>query len=190
METDLVRGRDCDACTVCCTELTVDQPEFQKLPGHTCENCAAGVGCSIYETRPRICRVWFCGWRKLDWVDVRLRPDLSDVLICLTLEPIPAGYEPGVGLDIALLTEAGARAEGLAETIAHAIRANIAVFLCVVGAPGKSGARMLVNDELRDLVLTGRAARIARELRHLRTFMLVSQAERLREPVVLTHGPR
>ena len=131
-------------------ELTIDQPELQKPAGHACPNCIAGQGCAIYPTRPRVCRMWYCAWRQFDWIGESLRPGRSNVLIWPTLEEIPAGYDPHVGLDVALLSPAGLLAHGLAELLGHAIRANIATFLCLPGPPGQRGARMLLNEDLKE----------------------------------------
>jgi hypothetical protein len=70
---NLVPGRACANCTVCCTIPTIDKPELQKRAGATCRHCSKG--CEIYETRPSVCRTFFCGWRQLEIFGEDWRPD-------------------------------------------------------------------------------------------------------------------
>jgi hypothetical protein len=75
---DLVPGRDCGDCTICCTVMAIDRPEIQKKAGVTCRHCN-DQGCAIYETRPQLCRDFHCGWRQLPILDENWRPDISGV---------------------------------------------------------------------------------------------------------------
>jgi hypothetical protein len=45
---------------MCCTVLRVD--EIGKLAGTPCVKLAAGGGCGIHATRPKICRAYRCAW--------------------------------------------------------------------------------------------------------------------------------
>ena len=60
MSEHAARERSCEACSLCCTVLRVD--ELKKLGGLPCEHQREGGGCSIHETRPRICRAYSCLW--------------------------------------------------------------------------------------------------------------------------------
>ena len=64
----LVPGRSCQDCTLCCKLLAVH--ELQKPSQSWCDHCEIGVGCNIYEARPGDCRTFYCGWR--------LDPRISD----------------------------------------------------------------------------------------------------------------
>ena len=141
----LVAGRVCGSCNVCCVAFTIDVPELQKLPGIPCHNCRDDGGCEIYDSRPQTCRSFHCGWRRLKWVREPLRPDLSGVVIRLT----------ETGVVVTLLRAAGLAAEGLAETLAAAVRAGIAVELHVPGPPGFTASRARVNETL-DAAVQGR----------------------------------
>ena len=176
MEFALVPSRRCGTCHSCCVDLTIAAPELSKPAGALCPNCLIGLGCKIYAQRPPVCRDWYCGWRGLDWIAEGMRPDLSGVLICPTPD-VPDGYEGDQGLEFALLTDDAIASPGLAEAMAHAIRANIATFLCVMGAAGKRGARMLLNNELTDAARAGNSARLTRELRQLRLYLRVMERE-------------
>ncbi|MCA0399708.1 MAG: hypothetical protein LCH38_02700 [Proteobacteria bacterium] len=58
--TDLPPGRECGTCTLCCKLFPV--PELEKPAGRWCRHIAQGRGCGIHETRPEICRAFFCQW--------------------------------------------------------------------------------------------------------------------------------
>jgi hypothetical protein len=54
-------GRECGTCSLCCKLLNV--PEVGKKNHEWCPHCRPGKGgCSIYETRPDICRGYGCVW--------------------------------------------------------------------------------------------------------------------------------
>lgn len=55
-------GRTCGDCDLCCTVLRVD--ELEKPARVPCDKLRAAPesGCSIYGTRPRICRSYKCAW--------------------------------------------------------------------------------------------------------------------------------
>lgn len=54
-------GRTCGDCALCCTVLRVD--ELKKPARVACTELRDdGPGCSIYPTRPRICRDYKCAW--------------------------------------------------------------------------------------------------------------------------------
>jgi len=78
---ELVTGRECGDCTVCCTVPAIDDALIQKKSATTCRHCApsGGGGCGIYETRPQVCRNFHCAWRHLSDMDDRWRPDKSGV---------------------------------------------------------------------------------------------------------------
>ena len=59
-ETSVVPGRSCGTCTLCCKVFPV--PDLAKPAGKWCQHCQPGKGCRIHETRPEVCRKFFCGW--------------------------------------------------------------------------------------------------------------------------------
>ena len=66
-------GRECGECALCCTVLRVD--ELEKPARVACDKLRRdGPGCSIYETRPRICRSYKCAWLQGSFGDED-RPD-------------------------------------------------------------------------------------------------------------------
>jgi hypothetical protein len=57
---DIVPGRSCAGCTLCCKVLGI--PELTKPRGIVCGYCAWGTGCRIYERRPGACADFDCSY--------------------------------------------------------------------------------------------------------------------------------
>jgi hypothetical protein len=149
----LVPGRECGTCNVCCVALTIDDPAMQKLQGYRCRNTLPDKSCGIYDRRPQTCRDFNCGWRLLKWVREGLRPDRSGVLVRLHYEVAKATGQQKLGVMITLLTDAALKAEGLAETVAAAVMADVPVYLHVPGPPGYTASRARINEALVDAVV-------------------------------------
>jgi hypothetical protein len=157
---DLVDGRECGECNVCCVTLHIDSDEFRKLPGVRCPHLAAGVGCSIYPNRPLACRTYHCGWRYLPFLSDNWRPDRSGVLIAFTpKEELPPNYERGVGFIVVARPPSGL-ARAFYHYVAHLIADRVYVTLAVPGPPGYYPAVTVLNDRLRDAARSGNLARI------------------------------
>lgn len=139
---ELVPGRACGACTVCCSAIAIDTPELRKVPGVACEHCTA-QGCAIYETRFAICRAYHCGWRFFGELGEDWRPDLSGVLI--------SAVEPD-GIEFLMLGGEGAiRRPGFAQFVAHCMRIGQPAYMAVPGPVGYHSARVFLNDRLKGL---------------------------------------
>jgi hypothetical protein len=54
----IVAGRSCAGCTMCCKLLSVQS--LNKPRQKWCDHCNIGVGCRIYESRPRECSAFHC----------------------------------------------------------------------------------------------------------------------------------
>jgi hypothetical protein len=85
--------RICGECTACCTVLGV--VELNKPAYTTCRHDCGR--CAIYESRPKTCRIWSCGWL-LSHIegDERRRPDRLGLLFnreALDGKPITVVYE-------------------------------------------------------------------------------------------------
>jgi hypothetical protein len=160
----LLEGRSCGDCNVCCVALTIDDAELRKVQGIRCRNALPDNSCAIYETRPKTCRTFFCGWRMLKWVKEPLRPDRSGVLIRLQVDR----RSGKLGVAITLLTRAAARAEGLAETVAAAVQADVPVYLSVPGPPGYTSSQARINEVLDGAVAAKDKEAVLRILRQAR----------------------
>jgi len=55
-----VADRACGSCTLCCKLFPV--PELDKPAGRWCRHIAQGRGCGVHETRPDVCRAFWCQW--------------------------------------------------------------------------------------------------------------------------------
>lgn len=154
MSAELVPNRECGSCTICCKVPIIDVPELKKPPGVYCPNCVAGSGCQIYDTRPAVCRVHFCGWRHFALLDESWRPDISNVFI--ELKSLPSeeycGFNPAqpAGLRITLLGPLSQEhQELLAGNIASLVSGDIPVVLTVAGPPEKMRGALLLNPLLK-----------------------------------------
>lgn len=74
-----IPGKSCGPCTMCCKVL--DIPELNKPPGPLCPSCIASRGCSIYHTRPQVCRDYECEWLMERALGAKFRPDLTGVIL-------------------------------------------------------------------------------------------------------------
>ena len=149
---ELVEGRRCGECKVCCIATHVDTKEFQKPPGITCPHLCA-QGCSIYETRYQACREYHCGWRYLEFLSDNWRPDKSGVLLVFTpKDELPPGYETGVSFILVAPPPSGFT-RVLHHYVAHLIADGVHVMLAAPGPPGEYPVVAFLNDELRDAAL-------------------------------------
>lgn len=73
-----INKRSCGGCTACCKVLGIE--ELSKPPHTPCKHCSL-AGCDIYESRPSVCRNWFCFWRVMEGIPENARPDKIGVII-------------------------------------------------------------------------------------------------------------
>ena len=183
MERELVPGRECGSCNVCCVALTINDPALQKVQGYRCKNAQKDNSCAIYHDRPQTCRSFFCGWRKLKWIRQTLRPDISGVLVRLHSEVSHEDGSQRMGVIFTLLNGSALKAEGLAESVAAAVAAGVPVFLHVPGPPGYTSGQARINDALTHAVITKDKAAVLEILRRARAQGRAGK----HEPIVL--GP-
>ncbi len=88
--------KTCGACSVCCKDLTFELFGALKPAGILCRHAAPPNGCTIHQTRPQICRAYFCGWHHLPSLGEEGRPDLSQILISFREGPAPDGRTGGI----------------------------------------------------------------------------------------------
>ncbi|MDB5439984.1 MAG: hypothetical protein JWM33_2411 [Caulobacteraceae bacterium] len=145
-------GRVCGGCTACCVHLAIDAPELRKSDGCACTFMRPASGCSIYDTRPRTCRDWYCGWRIMTLSD-DMRPDRSNVLLAPEKGDRP-GFEKG-GLRIILLQEdkAAILRPELVDLVAKCVLAGVPIFLS--WGDGDQAVRFQANEMLHDFAGAG-----------------------------------
>ena len=79
----LVPDRQCGDCMVCCEYMPISTKGLIK-PGQTlCPHVIVNRGCSMYDTRPNVCRTWHCLWRRDAAMPEALRPDKSRMIFSL-----------------------------------------------------------------------------------------------------------
>jgi hypothetical protein len=64
---------------LCCKVIGVH--EFAKPRGVWCTHCNIGTGCTIHETRPKVCRAYSCRFLLDQSLDESWRPDRSGLVI-------------------------------------------------------------------------------------------------------------
>src|ERR1700754_2456347 len=124
---DLVPGRECGECTVCCTELHINTPGLKKLARVRCQNLRDDGCCSIYATRYQVCRDFHCGWRAMAGLSDSWRPDRSGIVLIPKTKSTPPGYLPGSGVEIVLLQRGALYNAELPGLIAAWVKARVPV---------------------------------------------------------------
>jgi len=148
-----VSEKQCGACSVCCQELMFDIAGARILAGVMCPHAAPPSGCTIHQTRPEVCRAYFCGWHHLPSLGDDWRPDRSEVLISFRSGPAPDGKSGGIEFELT-----GARDRifwlPLVEYIATLIADNDPVYLSLPGEVGYQSPWVYLSDiaPLKDAV--------------------------------------
>jgi hypothetical protein len=183
---DLVQGRDCGGCTLCCRVPPVDTPEFQKQAGVLCQHCEPEVGCAIHATRPPVCRGWFCGWRRLPLLDDSWRPDRCGVLVVLGADETPVTLSLYKSTKF-IVTDDGAwiATPGFLSYVAGLVHAGVATYLAVPGPAEHHALKALLNARLDGPVHRRDGHAIATILNEI----LADLREGPFEPVELEYGP-
>lgn len=112
--------RSCGDCTACCTVLTIDTPELAKPAGIPCTNLFSG-GCRIHAVRPRICRTWYCAWRRVAAMPDAARPDRSGLLVSLNFVQDPQNCFEGVSINVRTLAGSDAIENGMAAAVLDSV---------------------------------------------------------------------
>jgi hypothetical protein len=178
----LVAGRECGACTVCCTVPSIDKPQIQKKSGATCKHCSAG-GCTIYETRPPVCRGFYCAWRIMDIFGEDWRPDKSGVMPYLETDGIAPNFDLSTGIGLMLVGHPLkiVRQKWFQDFVVTGIANSVPLFLSLPGPRGYQAATASLNDE----------AMLAAVARGTVKDALEAMVERLRRwdfvPAIITH---
>ena len=78
---DIVSGRGCGHCTLCCKLLEIKQVASPR--GEWCRHCDVGVGCRVYAERPSECREFNCGYLLWSGAGEHWYPARSKMIIVL-----------------------------------------------------------------------------------------------------------
>ena len=151
----------CGSCVVCCEALKINSPEITKKSGVLCQHCTGG-GCGIYETRPQVCRSFYCGWRMIKGFGEDWRPDRSGILIQVVPDHPDQYTGAATGFNFVILGgEAAIMRPGVSEYIAQLVSHDVAVFLSA------DSPKTLINDFLKDLVAAGNMPGVTKMLLHI-----------------------
>ena len=150
-EWSLVPDRSCGTCVVCCYVPSIDTPELKKPAGLVCQNCN-GKGCGIYETRPPVCRSYYCGWWYFAELRDDWRPDKSGVLIG-TRSDLPTESGTSAGWQLTVFGgEVAIRRVGFVQMVVAFIKDAVPVMLAASGPMGVPNDAVILNPLLADLV--------------------------------------
>jgi hypothetical protein len=78
---DVVRGRDCSGCTLCCKLLGVE--EIGTPPLGWCPHCDTKKGCAIYQHRPTECRNFYCEYLLDETLGDQWKPSKCKLVVML-----------------------------------------------------------------------------------------------------------
>src|SRR3977135_545867 len=80
---DLVPGRSCGTCIMCCKVYAIR--ELNKRAGQMCVHAERGCGCKIYDNRPDVCRSFYCMWRVDATLGPEWKPETARFVVALDL---------------------------------------------------------------------------------------------------------
>jgi len=166
-------GRSCGDCTVCCIVPGIDTHDIQKITGAPCRHCAAG-GCTIYETRPRACREFFCAWIEGAMPD-GWRPRDCGVL---AREIEMMGRK---GMSLILFADAlkTVRQDRFVDYVQRRIREGVPLMLAVSGPQGTESAKRLLNSSEMTQAAAGTSEQVRQLLRRVVKALMDSEFEPL-----------
>jgi hypothetical protein len=148
----IVPGRACGGCTVCCTELHINTPGLKKLAGVRCPNLRDDCLCAIYETRPRTCSDFECGWRMTAALGEHWRPDRAGIVLIPKTKDNPPGYMANSGVQIVLLRPDALRNPELPGLIAQWVEARVPLYLTIAAPVGFIAPSAFLNETVVDTV--------------------------------------
>jgi len=165
-EQELVAGRTCGACNVCCVALTIDDPALQRVQGYRCRNALPGNGCAIYEARPAPAALSAAAGGGCNGCGKRCART-SPACWCRCTRRLRRPPAPGAWASSSPCSTAPRKAEGLAETVA-AVAADLPLTLQIPGPPGHTYGQAQVNDALLGPVRARDKAGVLEVLRRAR----------------------
>jgi len=144
----LIPGRDCGGCTVCCVFPTINKPEIQKQSGARCRHCRE-TGCAIYDSRPPVCRAYYCAWRTVDIFGDDWRPDRSGVLPYVETEGISEAFDLATGIGLMLVGNPlrTVRQKWFQDFVVTGVMSSVPLFLSLPGPRGHQAATVSLNTE-------------------------------------------
>ena len=171
---------ECGDCFACCQALPIIQPEPNKNAGVLCPHLNGGRhGCTIYETRPTVCRGFLCGWRLVPELGDGWRPDRSGILpVLVEKADVPENHRAaGDGFNFIVIGgDTSVSRSAFADYVRTLVSRGVAVYLSA------ETPKTLINPYLEKLAamrdLPGMTAMLLHIYRlHLEQKKLMRQAE-------------
>lgn len=76
-----MQTRNCNSCTACCDGLLPGEVNGYEFKLDTPCFYNTGKSCSIYDSRPRMCKDYLCAWRSNNSIPEELDPRMSNMLL-------------------------------------------------------------------------------------------------------------
>jgi len=149
---ELVPGRECGGCTVCCTELHINAAALKKLAGVRCPNLRDDCLCAIYQTRPRTCSDFECGWRVMAALGDHWRPDRCGIVLIPKTKGNPPGYRGDAGVQIMIRDRSALHNDELPGLIAAWVGARVPLFLTLAAPVGYLARSAFLNAAAEEIV--------------------------------------
>lgn len=158
--------KKCGKCNLCCVGLRINSEDLKKDAGVPCGHLSKESGCSIYESRPQVCRGFKCWWLMIDSMPHYFRPDRCGFIIipengsnlALTINPIKDHIQTLTSSDCLSF-------------IAACITNNTKLFISVPTKPGHMNAKSLLTGVVTTHDLTSE-----NELR-MKIFSVIASAQ-------------
>ena len=151
---ELVPGRACGTCNLCCVVPVVDSPELAKPSGTVCRHSRGG--CAVYERRPDVCRRFFCAWRRTKLIPDDWRPDRCGVFATLDSDSVPPQFAGKTGISLMLTDNPlkTVRQPWFQDFVAGAVTDRVPLFLTLPGPMGTQAAMILLNTQEMEAAAT------------------------------------
>jgi hypothetical protein len=140
----LVHRRECAECQVCCITPTIDSADIQKDCNSRCRHLQGG--CDIYETRPQVCRSFYCGWRRSNDFPDDWRPDQSGIFAVLEVNTLPQFKPLAVALHLVGNPLKTVRRPDFIDFVVKNVRSDVALYLMLPRGKGMLSARLPLNN--------------------------------------------
>jgi hypothetical protein len=126
----------------------INKPEIQKKSGARCRHCHE-TGCGIYDSRPPVCRAYYCAWRTVDIFSEDWRPDRSGVLPYVETEGIAEDFDLSTGIGLMLVGNPLkiVRQKWFQDFVVTGVMSSVPLFLSVPGPRGHQAATVSLNTE-------------------------------------------
>ena len=81
---EIVAGRSCEGCGMCCNLLRIDS--LNKPAGEWCQHCSTRRSCDIHGSHPDACRNFHCGWLTVEALGDEWKPSKSKIIMTAELD--------------------------------------------------------------------------------------------------------